>query len=116
MQFKKLSKKGYLGILVIVLSCLFLLTQFGLPFLPNQDLSGQDFESSIVISGIGFVIGIYLISGPLGALIAMIPVSAAIGAGCEGCAGGGGGGAKPQPDLGEPPAPPSDSTAGHIFP
>jgi len=115
MQFKKLSKKGYLGILIIALCSLFLLTQIGLPFLTNQDLARRDFESTIVVSGIGFVIGIYLISGPLGALIAMIPVATTIGAGCEGCAGKGGG-AKPQPDLGEPPAPPSDSTAGHIIP
>ena len=117
MQFKKLSKRGYLGILVTVLSCLFLLTQFGLPFLSNQDLFRQDFESAIVVSGIGFVIGIYLITGPLGALISMIPLATAIGGGCAGCAGGGGGGGeKPSPDLGEPPAPPSSSTAGHIFP
>ena len=115
MQFKKLSKKGYLGILIIALCSLFLLTQIGPPFLTNQDLARRDFESTIVVSGIGFVIGIYLISGPLGALIAMIPVATTIGAGCEGCAGGGDK-AKPQPDLGEPPAPPSDSTAGHIIP
>jgi len=110
MQFEKLSKKGYLGILVIVLSLIFLLTQFlGFPFLSNQDLFRQDFESTVVISGIGFVIGMYLLSGPLGALIAMIPAAIVVGGGC-----GGGGGPQPQPDLGPPPAPPS--IAGHIIP
>ncbi len=105
MRFKKLSKRGYLGVLVIVLSFLFLLTQLGFPFLPNQDLFRQDFQSTTVISGIGFVIGMYLLSGPLGALIALIPLTTAeIGGGCAGCQG-------PEPpeeeeDLGEPPEPP----------
>ena len=84
MRFKKLSKRGYLGILVIVLSFLFLLTQVGFPFLPHQDLFRQDFQSTVVISGIGFVMGMYLLSGPLGALIAMIPAAIAVGGGCAG--------------------------------
>ncbi len=107
MRFKKLSKRGYLGILVIVLSFLFLLTQLDFPFLPHQDLFRQDFESTVAISGIGFVMGMYLLSGPLGALIALIPLTTAdVGGGCAGCQGPTKPPEEEEEDLGEPPEPP----------
>jgi len=92
MRFKKLSKRKYLGILVIVISFIFLLSQIGLSFLSNQILSGQDVKSAIMISGVGFIIGTYLLAGPLAGLIAIAATaSAAAEGGCTGCAGGGGG-------------------------
>jgi len=91
MRFKKLSKRKYLGTLVIFISFIFLLSRIGLPFLFNQSLSRQDVKSTAAISGAGFVIGTYLLAGPLAALIAIAATaSAAAEGGCTGCAGGGG--------------------------
>jgi len=110
MLFKNKPKRKYIGILVIILSTIFLLAQLG-PYLVSGKTSPSSSDLATVTSIAGIITGIYLVAGSLPALIAMIPVAAS---GCVGCGGGGGGEEEEEgEDLGEPPQPP---TAGHIIP
>lgn len=102
MFFKRVSGRKSWGMVVIVISIFLLLTTFfssfpgSLPYLDaHQDL--------VAISSFAALItGAYLVAGPLGALVALIPAVAA------GCFGGDGKKPKPEPDLGEPPGPPEE--------
>lgn len=105
MIFKRKKAKIYIGVLLIILSCAFLLTEFY--FYPPSGkilLSSSNDVTTLMALG-GVITGIYLVAGPLPALFAMIPV---VASGCSGCAGGGEK-KEPSPDLGEPPPPPSTS-------
>jgi len=97
---RRLSKRGW-GIFMILLSLIFLIT-----FSLSPTFIFQDHEKRYLMIGsyATLVVGAYLVAGPLGVLVSLIP---AISSGCFG--GGGGGGAKPEPDLGEPPEPPSEN-------
>lgn len=105
MLFKKIQKGKYKGLLVIAISVLLLFTTLSPSFLEN--LPFLDAHQDVVALGsyVGLIIGAYLVAGPVGALIALIP---AVATGCFGGGGGGGGGPKPEPDLGEPPEPPQE--------
>lgn len=97
MLFKNKSKK-YVGILAITLSIAFFSIRVGPAIAPGKThLPSSDITTILTFAGI--ITGVYLIGGPLPALIAMIPLVAG------GCAGGVTG----APDLGEPPFPPSAS-------
>lgn len=104
MLFNKLTRRKYAGVLVIALSILFLLSQLGVPLLFSEILPESP-KPVALASLTGIMIGLYLIAGPLPALIAMIPVAAG---GCVGC-GGEEEREEPEPDLGEPPPPPAAS-------
>jgi len=102
--FKKIPKRKYLGILVIGVSVLFLFTSIFSPSLWNLPYANTYQQVVILGSYAALIVGAYLVAGPVGALVSLIPVVAA------GCFGGGGGGGepKPEPDLGEPPEPPEE--------
>jgi len=100
--FKKIPKRKYLGILVIGVSVLFLFTSIFSTSLWNLPYANTYQQVVILGSYAALVVGAYLVAGPVGALIALIPAVT------TGCFGGGGGGPKPEPDLGEPPEPPEE--------
>ena len=96
----KLTIRKSLGLLVIAVSVMLLLTQVGLIFSSRQFPFAQDKETIVSISFGGLIIGAYLVAGPLGAMITLLPIASS---GCVGC------GEKPKPkdeDLGKPPDPP----------
>ncbi len=105
MLFNRLPMRKYLGVAVIALSIIFLLTQIGLISPSNSLPFPQDRGIAVAVSIGGLIIGVYLVAGPLGALIATVPIIILGGTGC-------GGGPPPPPppppdkDLGEPPEPP----------
>ena len=97
MLFKDKSKK-YVGILTIILSIAFLSMRVGPSIAPGKTPPSSS-DKTTIATVTGIITGVYLIGGPLPALIAMIPLVAG------GCAGG----VLGAPDLGEPPFPPSAS-------
>ena len=101
MLFNRLPMRKYLGVVVITLSIIFLFTQLGLIFPSNSFPFPQDRGIAVTISIGGLIIGVYLVTGPLGALIATVPIIMLGGTGC--------GGGPPPPrkkNLGKPPEPP----------
>ena len=104
MLFKKIQKRKYKGLLVIAISILLLVSTLSLSSLKN--LPFLDTHKDIVTLGsyAALIAGAYLVAGPVGAVVALIP---AVATGCFG-GGGGGGRPKPEPDLGEPPEPPQE--------
>ena len=100
MLFKKIPERKYLGILVIGVSVLFLFASIFSPSLWNLPYANTYQQVAVLGSYAFLVVGAYLVVGPVGALVSLIPV---VAAGCFG-----GGGAKPEPDLGEPPEPPQE--------
>ena len=99
-----------MGILVMILSAIFLLVQIGPYFVSDKALSPEG-DIAVTVSIVGVIAGMYFFAGPLPALIAMIPV--AVG-GCVGCNEGEEEKEEEEEDLGEPPAPPP--IPGHIIP
>jgi len=101
----KITKRKYLGALVVILCIILLLAQTVPLSLFSTILPGSK-ALLITASAAGLIIGSYLLLDPIGALITTLGFSLLALTGCDG--GGGGGGEEPQPDLGEPPSPPSD--------
>lgn len=101
MLLKKFTPRKYWGLVVIVLSILFLLSQLGVLLVPFSVFPVSSGAATIT-SLAGITMGIYLLAGPIPALITAIPLIV------SGCVGGGGGGEGDE-DLGEPPEPPSAS-------
>ncbi len=103
-MFKRLTKRKYLGLAIIVISIIFLLGQY-YSFIPQTKPLAQNSGIAAILSGGGIVFGVYLVAGPLGALIATVPIVMLGGTGY-------GGGPPPPPppkkDLGKPPQPPSE--------
>ena len=96
----KLTRRKSLGLLVITLSVMLLLTQVGLIFPSHQFPFAEEKETIMSISLAALIIGAYLVAGPLGAVVTLLPIA---GSGCN----GGGGNVKPEDeDLGPPPDPP----------
>jgi len=92
---KRVGLKRLLGLVIIVISLLFLVMQTG-PY-PSGFLNTSSEGVTIsILAGGGIVLGSFLVLGPLGILVSLV----ALGGG--GCVGEGGG------DLGEPPEPPQD--------
>ena len=95
MLFKNKSKRKYIGIMIVILSVSLFSTQLG-PYLGYGKTPSSVSSLTSVASIAGIITGVCFIAGPLPALIAMIPVLV------SGCGG-------KEPDLGEPPEPPSAS-------
>lgn len=104
MLLRRISARKYWGIAVIAVSAFLLFTTFSLPLLGN--LAYLNTHQNVVAIGCygALIVGSYLVAGPVGILVALVP---AVASGCFG-GGGGGGGPKPEPDLGEPPEPPGE--------
>jgi len=102
---KRISARRYWGILVIAVSVLLLFTTFSFSLFWNLPYLNTHQDVVAIGSYAALIVGAYLVAGPVGALVALIP---AVAAGCFGGGGGGGGGPKPEPDLGEPPEPPQE--------
>ena len=111
MVLKNLGLRKHLGLAVIALSVILLLAQFGIIILPHPLIVAQRPVTMMSISLGGLIVGAYLVAGPLGLVVTMIPAILA------GCGGGGGGGpkAEPDPDLGEPPEPPDSFSSRFRF-
>jgi len=100
----KFTERKYAGLIVVILSILFLLSQLGVPLAPFTVFPAHSQVATIVSLG-GIIGGVYFLAGPIPALITAIPL---LVAGCGGGGGGGGDGGGDE-DLGEPPEPPSAS-------
>ena len=121
----RLIKRKYLGIAVIILSIMFLVAQAGFLFPSNLVPFPQHSGTAVAIS-LGFLIGgVYLVAGPVGVLIALVPLASS---GCTGCGGGEGQQEEEEQeeeeeeeeqeeeDLGEPPSPPAQSLSSRFRP
>jgi len=98
MLFNRLSVRKYLGVVLIILSIILFLNQVGL-ILPSNLIPFPRNRGTVVTISMGALVGgIYLVAGPVGVLITLIPLTSL---GFSGC-----GGQKPGEDLGEPPTPP----------
>ena len=99
MLFNRLSVRKYLGVVVITLSIILFLTQVG-PILPSNSIPFPRNRGTATIISMGALVGgVYLLAGPVGVLITLIPLTSL---GFTGC-----GGQKQEEDLGEPPNPPT---------
>lgn len=99
MLFNRLSVRKYLGVVVIALSIIFFLIQVGL-ISPSNSIPFPRNRGTAATTSIGTLVGgVYLLAGPVGVLITLIPL---ISLGFTGC-----GGQRQEEDLGEPPNPPT---------